>query len=86
MSPPQIPTIGRIVFYKLADKGAVRPAIITHVWSEDSRQRVNLTVFYDVQDPIEPGEEPGRPRARVSIPFHGSASRGGTWHWPVIKR
>jgi hypothetical protein len=66
--------IGRIVHY-VGLEGGDRPAIITHVWSE---QTVNLNIFPDAS--YDSGQ--GINYTRTSITYSKDLAEKGHWHWP----
>ena len=71
----EMPTIGRIVHF-VKSVGQVRPAIVTHVFSESM---VNLTVFSDGS--FDPSSEPAS-RCVTSVECDRDGIEADTWHWP----
>jgi hypothetical protein len=79
----QVPSIGRVVHYRLdigPHAGECRPAFVVRVWSDTL---VNLQVFVDgTNDYDKPhqGTE-SLPLWRTSV-HQNSDNEPGTWHWP----
>lgn len=68
---PQLPSLGRIVHYRLAG-GVILPAVVVYVWpGGDDPYLVNLQLFHN----DDCGSE-----WVPSIPY--SADADGSWFWP----
>jgi hypothetical protein len=78
------PTIGRIVHYTLPEgrnRGAIRPAIVVHVWGED-HPSVQLQVFTD-SDGGEFNDALPQVMWKTSVEESKTGeSEFGRWHWP----
>lgn len=87
-----MPTVGRIVLYRLAAHdgvlpgavGQVRPALVVRTWGPDSKV-VNLQVFVDGENDVA---RPGNglpPSGTLWATSREEGAAPGTWAWPDLR-
>lgn len=71
-------SVNRLVFYTL-DSGAIRPALIVHIWNPDGL--VNLQVFPDSDTDGTTNDHMPVPMWKTSVPYDEEDTHAGTWRY-----